>query len=270
MTTSQDNEYVTLAVDERGVAWLTLNRPEKHNAFDDLMIAMLRRYIEELHSDKQARVVVLQSRGKSFSAGADLSWMQRMTDYSYDENYRDARALAEMLHRLHTLPQPTLARVQGNAFGGALGLISCCDIAIASRASRFGLTECRIGLIPATIAPYVTQAIGARWSRRLFQSAERFGPELAERIFLIHERCEPEDLDSRVQAMVDELLRNSPAAMRQAKLLVQDFADAPIDDAVIDDTSARIAKIRVSKEGQEGLQAFLQKRSPAWMAEGEH
>ena len=169
-----------------------------------------------------------------------------------------------MLQTLKTLPHPTIARVQGNAFGGAIGLISCCDIAIASEGALFGLTETRIGLIPATIGPHVVEAIGARWARRLFLSAERFDAHRAREIQLIHECCDAAALDQLIEEIVTALLQNGPEAMRAAKVLVRDIAGKPVDNQMIDDTSARIAHLRVSSEGQEGLQAFLQKRPASW------
>ncbi|MDP5054079.1 MAG: enoyl-CoA hydratase-related protein, partial [Congregibacter sp.] len=172
--TSDIQSFVSCAVDSQGIARVSLNRPEKHNAFDDTMIAHMQSHFDGLAARDDVRLVILQAQGKSFSAGGDLVWMQRMADYDYGHNLDDARALATMLHTLKTLPQPTIARVQGNAFGGAVGLISCCDIAIASTSALFGLTETRIGLIPATIGPHVVEAIGARWARRLFLTAERF------------------------------------------------------------------------------------------------
>jgi methylglutaconyl-CoA hydratase len=195
--------------------------------------------------------------------------MQRMADYDYGHNLDDARALALMLNALKTLPQPTIARVQGNAFGGALGLISCCDIAVADSDARFGLTETRIGLIPATIGPHVIEAIGPRWARRLFLTAERFDAALAARINLVHEVCETAQLDTRIETLLDGLLQNGPVAMREAKQLIREIQGRPVDDELIDDTSARIAHLRVSEEGQEGLQAFLQKRRPGWQNGGE-
>lgn len=264
MDSSTDNSAVTFSIDERNIAQLSLNRPEKHNAFDDQMIATLRQHFDFLHQSTDVRMLIIQSAGQSFCAGADVAWMLRMAEYSYADNLRDARALAEMLQQLKTLPMPTIARVQGNAFGGALGLISCCDIAIAAENALFGLTETRIGLIPATIGPYVIEAIGSRWARRLFLSAERFSASLAERIDLIHESVSLDELDSRVAEITDGILRNSPQALREAKNLVFDLAGREVDAAVMQDTSVRIATLRVSSEGQEGLQAFLQKRSPAW------
>jgi methylglutaconyl-CoA hydratase len=230
------------------------------------MIAALSQRFETLAEDESVRVVVLAAEGRSFSAGADLAWMQRMATYDYGHNLDDARALAGMLELLRTLPKPTIARVQGSAFGGAVGLICCCDIAIASREARFGLTEARLGLIPATIGPHVLEAIGARWARRLFLSAERISATLAERIGLVHECCDPEDLDAQIEALTIQLLGNGPVAMREGKQLIREMSYRAMDEELLDDTSARIAHLRVSEEGQEGLHAFLEKRSPAWIA----
>ncbi|WP_439102257.1 enoyl-CoA hydratase/isomerase family protein [Congregibacter sp.] len=249
---------------EQGIARVTLNRPEKHNAFDDGMIALMQSHFDRLAGSTHVRVVILQAEGKSFSAGADLGYMKRMADFDYGHNLDDARALATMLQTLKTLPQPTIARVQGNAFGGAVGLISCCDIAIARVGTLFGLTETRIGLIPATIGPHVIEAIGTRWARRLFLTAERFDAHRARDIQLIHECCPADELDSMMNDIVQSLLHNGPEAMAAAKVLVRDLAGKNVDEQLIDDTSARIAHLRVSEEGQEGLQAFLQKRPPSW------
>ncbi|MFT4768041.1 MAG: methylglutaconyl-CoA hydratase [Glaciecola sp.] len=263
MTTNKQS-FVSCTIDAQGVARVSLDRPEKHNAFDDAMIADMQMHFDALATRKDVRVVVLQAEGKSFSAGGDLAWMQRMAEYDYGHNLDDARALATMLQTLKTLPQPTIARVQGNAFGGAVGLISCCDIAIATRTALFGLTETRIGLIPAAIGPHVIEAIGPRWARRLFLTAERFDATRAENIQLVHECCEADALDSRIDDIVEALLLNGPEALGAAKLLIRDIAGKAVDAQMIDDTSARIAHIRVSREGQEGLQAFLQKRPPGW------
>jgi methylglutaconyl-CoA hydratase len=257
---------VNCNVDPRGIASITLSRPEKHNAFDDAMIANLTAFFKELTTRSDVRVVLLKAEGRSFSAGADLAWMQRMAEYDYGHNLNDARALAIMLQSLKTLPQPTIVRVQGYAFGGAVGLISCCDIAIASKTAVFGLTETRIGLIPATIGPHVIEAIGPRWARRLFLTAERFDAALAEQIHLVHECCDEEALDARIDSLIATLLENGPEAMGAAKRLVHDVAGKPLDAQLIDDTSARIAHLRVSGEGQEGLKAFLEKRKPQWNA----
>ena len=261
------DDAVLCTRDARGVARVTLNRPTRHNAFDDGMIATLSGHFDDLAADRGLRAVILAAEGASFSAGADLAWMQRMVDYDYGHNLDDARALARMLGQLRDLPVPTVARVQGSAFGGAVGLICCCDIAIGSRSARFGLTETRIGLIPATIGPHVMEAIGPRWARRLFLTAERIDAECAERIGLIHAACDDDDLDSQIDGVIDQLLANGPEALREAKRLARDLVYRPRDATLNDDTSARIAHLRVSAEGQEGLAAFLDKRPPSWLAE---
>jgi methylglutaconyl-CoA hydratase len=257
-------QTVTTKIDNRGVATVTLNRAEKHNAFDDAMIAALTGAFDDLAARDEVLVVVLASEGKSFSAGADLGWMQRMAEYDYDDNHRDAQALAAMLQALATLPQPTIARVQGAAYGGAVGLVSCCDMAIAAEAASFCLSEVKIGLIPATISPYVIKAMGERAARRYFTTAERFSAQEAQRIGLVSEVTAAEILDETLEALVSLLLQNGPLAVRASKALVAEFAGREITPDIIEDSCGRIARIRVSKEGQEGLAAFLNKRKPAW------
>ena len=257
-------QTVRLQVSERGVATVTLDRPEKHNAFDDGMIAELREHFDTLAKRDDVRVVVLASSGKSFSAGADLGWMQRMAQYDFGHNMKDAEQLAGMLKALFELPQPTIARVQGAAFGGAVGLVSCCDIAIGSDRASFALSEVRIGLIPATISPYVIRAIGERAARRYFTTGERFDAAQALQLGLLSEQCTEDMLDDRVNELVTSLLQNGPLAVRAAKDLIAGVSGRALSDELIEDTCARIAHIRVSQEGQEGLTAFLQKRAPAW------
>lgn len=255
---------VLTAIDEQGVATITLNRPDKHNAFDDRVIADLTSAFQAVSEEKSVRVMVLAAQGKNFSAGADLGWMQRMTHYSYDENLRDANALADMLKSLNGLPVPTIARVQGAAFGGAVGLVSCCDIAVGTPRASFSLSEVKIGLVPATISPYVIGAIGPRAARRYFLTAERFDAETALRLGLLSELVEESDLDVAIEALIAALRANSPQAVTKAKRLIFDVANRPIDDALIQQTSELIAQIRVSAEGQEGLNAFLEKRQAEW------
>ena len=259
-----DSTVIT-QVNERGVARVTLNRPEKHNAFDDDMIAKLREAFDTLAADDAVRVVILASNGRSFSAGADLNWMKRMAGYDYNDNLADARALAAMLKALYDMPQPTIARVQGAALGGAVGLVSCCDMALASPNASFCLSEVKLGLVPATISPYVIRAMGERWARRYFVTAERFDAEQAREIGLVHEVTGVNDIDSRLADVVSLCLANGPLALRAAKALVSDFASRDIDAALIEDSCERIARIRVSNEGQEGLGAFLEKRDPNWL-----
>lgn len=262
-------QFITTKIDNRGVATVTLNNPDKHNAFDDSIIAELTSAFNRIAADKNVHVMVLASNGRSFSAGADLGWMKRMTSYSYDDNLRDAEALAEMLRVLNSMPQPTIARVQGAVFGGAVGLVSCCDMAIATTRASFCLSEVKIGPIPATISPYVIAAIGSRAARRYFTTAERFNAATAAQLGLVSEVVEEEELDSSIDQLVNSLLTNSPAAIKAAKKLVLDIAERKITPQLITDTCERIAAIRVSEEGQEGLTAFLEKRAANWLIEQE-
>jgi methylglutaconyl-CoA hydratase len=256
---------IKTSIDSRGVARVTLNRPEKHNAFDDTMIAELRAAFDSLAGNTTVRIVVVESLGKSFSAGADLGWMKRMAQYDYADNLQDARLLAGMLSALHTMPQPTIARVQGGAYGGAVGLVSCCDMAVAVDTAAFALTEVKIGLIPATISPYVIRAIGERAARRYFATAERFSAADAKSLGLINDVVPADQLDTAIDNLLDGLLANGPEAVKAAKQLVADFAGRPINEALVEESCKRIASIRVSAEGQEGLDAFLNKRSPGWL-----
>jgi len=259
-----NNEKVLFEVNEQGIATVTLNNPDKHNAFDDGIIKQLTDIFKNISKREDISIMVLASNGKSFSAGADLAWMKRMASYSYEDNLKDANALAQMLKTLNFLPQTTIAKIQGAAFGGAVGLASCCDIVIASTKASFCLSEVKLGLIPATISPYVVDAIGLKASRRYFQTAERFFSDKAQQLGLVDEIVEPDDLASEVNTMIDRLLANGSQARRQAKKLSQDVAFQTIDEALLTDTSERIAAIRVSTEGQEGLTAFFEKRSPNW------
>ena len=257
--------FVTTSIDQRGVATVTLNNPDKHNAFDDNIIGELCQAFNTVNDTADVRVMVLASTGKSFSAGGDLDWMKRMATYSREENFADAQTLAAMFKALNFMSKPTIARVQGAAFGGAVGLISCCDMAVAAEQAAFSFSEAKIGLIPATISPYVIAAIGQRAARRYFTTAERFDAAEAMRLGLLSQVVsDPQALDAAVAHLVDQLLRGSPAAIKAAKQLVFDM-DREISDALIADTCERIANIRVSPEGQEGLCAFLEKRQPAWV-----
>ncbi|MEE4662059.1 MAG: enoyl-CoA hydratase/isomerase family protein [Halieaceae bacterium] len=252
--------------DARGVATLTLARPDKHNAFNDSMIAEISRVLLQVAADPDIRVLVLAATGRSFSAGADLAWMQKMASYSERENLEDARALAGMLQDLNNLPQPTIARVQGAAYGGAVGLVSCCDMAVGSERAQFCLSEVKIGLIPATISPYVIRAIGERAARRYFCSAEVIDAQQAAALGLLSEVVSEGELDAAVAARVDGLLDNGPQAVKAAKALVLEYAGHPVDKTLIEDSCNRIARVRVSAEGQAGLQAFLNKAAPPWKA----
>ena len=256
--------HVRIAIDD-GVAVVTLARPEVHNAFNERLIAELTTALRALDADPAVRVVVLAGQGKSFCAGADLTWMQRMAGYGDAENLADAGALAAMLSTLDRLTKPTLARVHGAAYGGGVGLVACCDIAIAAEEATFALSEARLGLIPATIGPYVVAAIGARAARRYFLTAERFGAAEALRIGLVHEAVPATALDVRVDALVDALRGAGPRAQAECKALVRAVSARPIDDAVIADTVERIAAVRASAEGREGVAAFLERRAAAWL-----
>lgn len=258
-------DKVITDIDDHGVARVRLNNPDKHNAFDDEIIGELTEAFVAIADNSNVRVMVLGSEGKSFSAGADLEWMKRMASYSYDENLRDASALALMLKTLNEIPQPTIARVQGAAFGGAVGLISCCDMAVAASAASFSLSEVKIGLVPATISPYVIAAIGQRAARRYFVTAERFDAHRALQLGLVNEVVDAEQLDQEIDRLINTLLANGPEAVTAAKQLVFDVAGKPIDQQLIDATCETIAAIRVSEQGQEGLQAFLERRKPQWI-----
>ncbi|RZQ56648.1 gamma-carboxygeranoyl-CoA hydratase [Pseudidiomarina tainanensis] len=244
------------------VAYLTLNRPEVHNAFDDRMIAELLAALGAVRGNDHVRALVLQSNGKNFSAGADLGWMRSMAAKDYDENMADAGELSRLMQELDELPKPTIALVQGAAFGGAVGLAACCDIALATPASSFCLSEVKIGLIPAVISPYVMRAMGTRQARRYMVTAERFGAGIAQQIGLVHDVVD--DLQTAVRPLLDTLVGNSPAAVTAAKQLALDIDQQPLNAGTRRVTIERIAAIRVSAEGQEGLSAFLEKRTPNW------
>jgi methylglutaconyl-CoA hydratase len=249
------------------VAGVTLNRPEVHNAFDDHLIHELTHVLNGLGHDPGVRVVVLAGAGKNFSAGADLNWMKRMAGYSEAENLRDAVAMANLMRTLAGLPKPTIARVHGAAFGGGVGLVACCDIGVAGSDASFSLSEAHLGLIPAVISPYVIRAIGRRAAQRYFLSAEKFAAQEALRIGLVHEVAEPQRLDEAVARISGELLKSGPHAVSAAKRLIVDVADTRLDDAIVEETARRIANIRVSPEGHEGIAAFLEKRKPGWVSE---
>jgi methylglutaconyl-CoA hydratase len=258
-------DKVITQIDSRGVAQVTLNNPDKHNAFDDQMIIKLTNAFNALAANTSVRIMLLKSEGKSFSAGADLDWMKRMASYSYQQNLNDARALAAMLKALHQMPIPTIARVQGAAFGGAVGLVSCCDIALASSNASFALSEVKIGLVPSTISPYVIAAIGERHAKRYFMTAERFDANTALQISLVHEAVEEPFLDDKVEQLITAILSNGLEAVAAAKQLVFAVSGKAIDSKLIEHTCEVIAGIRVSAQGQEGLSAFLDKRKPNWL-----
>ena len=247
------------------VAVVVLARPDVHNAFDETLIAELTRTLAALDADPGVRVVVLAGQGKSFCAGADLNWMQRMAGYGHAENLADAGALANMLATLDRMAKPTIARVHGAAYGGGVGLVACCDIAIAAQEATFSLSEAKLGLIPATVGPYVVAAIGARQARRYFLSAERFTAAEALRIGLVHDVVPGDAIDERLDTLIDALLVAGPRAQAESKALIRSVAARRIDDAVIADTVEWIAGVRASPEGREGVAAFLERRRPAWL-----
>lgn len=255
---------IELDTDPNGIATVTLNRPDKHNAFDDALIAELDRTLRQVEDDDAVRLLVLAAEGKSFSAGADLNWMRRMADYSEDENFDDAMQLANMLQRLDAIRKPTVARVQGHAFGGGVGLVACCDIAVAAEPAKFCLSEVRLGLMPSIISPFVVRAIGAREARRYFQTAERFDAAEACRIGLVHRSVTADALDDAVNGIVEDLLQGGPDAQAATKEFIALNHGAPINKELLRDAARRIANLRASDEGREGLSAFLEKRPPRW------
>jgi methylglutaconyl-CoA hydratase len=260
------SENLLIETDERGVATLIMNRPEVHNAFDDATIAAFSEAFAKLGADEAVRVLVLTGAGKSFSAGADLNWMRAMAGYSKDENLADAERLADMLHALDMMPKPTVARVNGAALGGAVGLIGACDIAIAADHAVFGVTEVRLGLIPSVISPYVARSMGPRHARRFALTGERFGAEEARHVGLINEVVPEASLDAAVELVVENLLLGAPGALADVKKLFRDvWEEDRIDGRVRSDTAWRIAERRATEEAQEGMKAFFEKRKPGWV-----
>ena len=263
MHTFAESNDVLFTIDEQHVAWLSLNKPDKHNAFDDVIIARLLMHLRQVEADHSVRALVLRSNGKNFSAGADLAWMRSMAEKNRAENITDAGELGQLMYELDNLRVPTIALVQGAAFGGAVGLAACCDMVLANPTSSFCLSEVKIGLIPAVISPYVVRNMGARAARRYVLTAERFSAATAERFSLVTEVTE-QSLDEAVQPLLQTLIENGPGAVAAAKRLVLDVMGNTIDAELVKETVERIADIRVSPEGQEGLSAFLGKRPPNW------
>jgi methylglutaconyl-CoA hydratase len=268
---SDINNEPQLIVERRGKAlWLTLNRPEIHNAFGDELIAHLTAALREAETDDSVHAIVITGAGKTFSAGADMNWMRNMAQASEDENREDALRLATLLRILNYHPKPTLARINGAAFGGGLGLIACCDISISVADAVFALTEVRLGLVPAVISPYVIRRIGERQARRFFLTAERFDAARAMRLGLIRELATPDMLDSMVEQQLRWLAQGGPQAISEAKSLIFNVCGLSADKQEELDhyTASLIARLRVSSEGQEGLAAFLEKRNPNWTGDG--
>ena len=247
-------------------AILILNRPEIRNAFDDELIASLAKTLKRLDADENVRAVVLMGAGPAFCAGADLNWMKRMASYTLKQNYADAKALADMLKTLDRMSKPTIARVHGPAYAGGVGLVAACDIAVGTVDAEFALTEAKLGLSPATISPYVIRAMGERMAHRYFLTAEKFNAAEAYRIGLLSELCLPDELDARINELLGHIVSGGKDALAEIKSLIRAVSRGVIDDPMIDDTAQRIAKIRVSKEGREGIASFLGKKKPAWAA----
>ncbi|HEX8786904.1 MAG TPA: enoyl-CoA hydratase/isomerase family protein [Telluria sp.] len=258
-------ETLDIAVADK-VATITLNRPQLRNAFNETAIADLTMAFDEAGQDADVRAIVLAANGPAFCAGADLNWMKKMAGYSQLENEADAMRLADMLRTIYFSPKPVVAKVQGDCYAGGMGLVAACDIVVASDAANFCLSEVKLGLIPATISPYVIKAMGDQASRRYFLTAERFDAREAHRLGLAHEVVPAEQLDAKVAEIVKALVNNSPNAVREAKKLVRDVAGLPVDDVLLADTAGRIANIRASNEGREGVASFLEKRKPSWLS----
>lgn len=263
-----DYETLELSINHRvAVVWLA--REKVRNAFNETMIAELTRVFSTLGADAGVRAIVLAAKGPAFCAGADLDWMRRMAGYSHEDNRRDALALADMLRTIDSCPKPVIARVHGDAYAGGMGLVAVADVAVAALPANFCLSETKLGLIPATIGPYVIRAIGARAARRYFLTAERFDSGEAFRLGLVHNITPPEQLDPTINELLGALMHTSIHAVGEAKKLVRDLAGRPLDDALVADTAERIAAIRASDDGREGVRAFLDKRKPRWLAEYE-
>jgi methylglutaconyl-CoA hydratase len=261
---SAETDFQTILLIREGpVARLWLNRPAVHNAFNAVMIAELRRAVRTLAADGSVRVLVLSGQGASFCAGADLNWMREVIRFSYEQNLQESLDLAEFLFELYSLPKPTVARVNGAAIGGGAGILSACDIVLASAGATFGLSEVKIGLVPACIAPYVLRRTGESWARRYFLTGERFGAETAREIGLVNSVAAPEELDAAVETLVGQLLSSGPAALATAKSLLARVPGMTFEEAKRF-TAEMIAGLRVSPEGQEGMAAFLEKRKPDW------
>lgn len=255
----------TLDVQRDGhVARVYLNRPEVRNAFNEGVIAELTQTFAGLGADASLRCIVLGGHGKAFCAGADLNWMRAMAGYSWDENHADAQALADMLWAIHSCPVPVVGRIHGDCYAGGLGLAAVCDVLVAAEGVNFCLSEAKLGLLPATIGPYVVRAMGEQAARRWFITAERFDAAQAKAMGFVHEVCAAEALDAKVDELVATLVANGPMAVRACKRLVQDVGGRPIDAELRADTARRIADIRASAEGREGIQSFLGKRAPSW------
>ena len=262
-------DNIELSRPSRHVARVFLNRPEVRNAFNETTIAELTRVFTGLSNDAELRAVVLGGHGKAFCAGADLGWMRAMADYNWEQNRADAQALADMLWAIYNCPVPVVGRIHGDCYAGGVGLAAVCDVLVAADDMQFCLSEARLGLLPATISPYVITALGQQASRRYFVTAERFSAATAQSLGFVHEVCTASGLDARVDEIVATLVANGPMATRACKALVQDVAGQPISAALREETARRIADIRASAEGKEGVQSFLNKRKAAWLPDAQ-
>lgn len=259
-----DYQTLTVTITDR-IGHVTLNRPDLRNAFNEQSIAELALAFDELGRNELVRAIVLAANGPAFCAGADLNWMKKMAGYSDSENRADAMRLADMLRTMYTCPKPVVAKVQGDCYAGGMGLVAACDVVVAVDTANFCLSEVKLGLIPATISPYVIKAMGEQAARRYFLTAERFDAKEAHGIGFVHEIVPAADLDTKVAGIVQALANNSPNAVREAKKLVREIAGEPVTEALLEDTANRIAVIRASLEGREGVTSFLEKRRPSWL-----
>jgi methylglutaconyl-CoA hydratase len=259
-------DYQHLEVEQRAaVRWLWLNRPDVRNAFNDALIGEIAAAFADVEASSDTRVVVLAARGNVFCAGADLNYMRAMSAYGHAENHADALKVARMFAAVHACSRPVVARVQGDAYGGGVGLAAACDIVIASDNVSFGLSEVRLGIVAATISPHLVRAMGARQAARYMLSAEKFPASRAKELGLVHEVMKPRELDYEVERQAQVLLSSSPSALAATKRLLADVVEAPLDDVLLAATAKCIADARVSPEGREGIAAFLEKRSPSWV-----
>jgi methylglutaconyl-CoA hydratase len=256
------------SIDQRGALTLTLNRPDRHNAFNGELVAELIEALEAAQRDETIRLVILRGAGRSFCAGADIEWLRRMADSSFEENLADAAALAKLMQRLDRFPKPTIAFIHGAAYGGGVGLVACCDIAVATERASFRLSEARLGLIPSVIAPYVIRAIGQRVFRRFALTAETIAPQAAREFGLVHEAVGEAEAPALLEIIVDSLLRGAPGAQSEAKKLALLCEGRAIDEDLAFETAKRIALRRATPEGREGLAAFIEKRPPRWALGG--
>ncbi len=256
----------TLTIERNGAtAHVWLNRPDVRNAFNGQVIAELSTTFASLGADPALRAIVLGGHGKAFCAGADLTWMRAMADYTWEQNRADAQALADMLYTIYSCPLPVIGRIHGDCYAGGVGLAAVCDVLIATARANFCLSEARLGLLPATIGPYVVRALGEQASRRYFVTAERFDALTAQQLGFVHEVCTEESLDRRIDEIAALIVANGPAAVKACKRLVKDVAGVSIDDALRAETARRIADMRASDEGREGVQSFLNRRAPNWI-----